>query len=300
MPLITSASISKSRSVLLQHIAARNVSANILTYTKTDQEIAVMSDIVSQHYQQSSAKRQDIVKYPSVLDMAIPVQYTTDRKCNSNDTAVGLANQNTSTIYVKYFIFGSTSKITEPLTTIVNVLFNGKDSADTNTNTNGNATVAAPKTKTGSTRKRKQSGGDGKDSDAVSQLNLDTKLNAQTDELILVLPPLSDNMFSDVCTFCSLQWLNHGRFITPYRISELQYNVLRHEKVPPHRKIWDGNERAAIEARHDMTPVTAPKICKYDACSRALGLRPGDLCEILRPSATALQTAYYRVCTILD
>jgi DNA-directed RNA polymerase subunit H (RpoH/RPB5) len=39
-----------------------------------------------------------------------------------------------------------------------------------------------------------------------------------------------------------------------------------------------------------------PDISRFDPVARAIGLRPGQVCHIIRPSKTAIETDYYRVC----
>ena len=39
-----------------------------------------------------------------------------------------------------------------------------------------------------------------------------------------------------------------------------------------------------------------PTISRYDAAAMGILLKPGELCEILRPSKTAIVTPYYRMC----
>ena len=39
-----------------------------------------------------------------------------------------------------------------------------------------------------------------------------------------------------------------------------------------------------------------PEIGRFDPVAQAIGLRPGELCEIIRSSPTAITTKYYRFC----
>ena len=39
-----------------------------------------------------------------------------------------------------------------------------------------------------------------------------------------------------------------------------------------------------------------PDISRFDPVSRAIGLRPGQVCHISRPSKTAIKSDYYRIC----
>jgi len=39
-----------------------------------------------------------------------------------------------------------------------------------------------------------------------------------------------------------------------------------------------------------------PEISRFDPQALVIGIRPGEICKIQRPSSTALTTDYYRVC----
>jgi DNA-directed RNA polymerase subunit H (RpoH/RPB5) len=42
--------------------------------------------------------------------------------------------------------------------------------------------------------------------------------------------------------------------------------------------------------------VQFPDISRFDPVARAICLRPGQLCHIVRPSKTAINADYYRMC----
>ena len=39
-----------------------------------------------------------------------------------------------------------------------------------------------------------------------------------------------------------------------------------------------------------------PEISRYDPVAQVIGIRPGQICEITRPSKTAISSKYYRIC----
>ena len=39
-----------------------------------------------------------------------------------------------------------------------------------------------------------------------------------------------------------------------------------------------------------------PEISRFDPVAQAIGMRPGNICEIIRPSKTAIYAPYYRIC----
>ena len=42
-----------------------------------------------------------------------------------------------------------------------------------------------------------------------------------------------------------------------------------------------------------------PEISRFDPVAQAIGLRPKEVCKIIRSSETAITSTYYRMCLIL-
>ena len=56
-------------------------------------------------------------------------------------------------------------------------------------------------------------------------------------------------------------------------------------------------EQADVMRRFHITQLGEfPEISRFDPVATAIGLRPGQVCEIIRPSKTAITGLYYRVC----
>ena len=56
-----------------------------------------------------------------------------------------------------------------------------------------------------------------------------------------------------------------------------------------------------VETTHDSSfnprhKTLFPDISRFDPVARVIGLRPGQVCHIIRPSKTAIEANYYRVC----
>jgi DNA-directed RNA polymerase subunit H (RpoH/RPB5) len=79
-------------------------------------------------------------------------------------------------------------------------------------------------------------------------------------------------------------------------LKRLQYNILDHNLVPPHRILQNKEKEEIIEKYKIIDFKQLPEISRYDPVSVAINMRPGDICEIIRPSKTAIQTKYYRYC----
>ena len=91
-------------------------------------------------------------------------------------------------------------------------------------------------------------------------------------------------------------WEKDGIFIVVESIKRLQFNILKHSMVPKHR-ILTNVETDVVMKRYNITQkVNFPDISRFDPVARAIGIRPGDVCHIIRPSKTAIEADYYRIC----
>ena len=91
-------------------------------------------------------------------------------------------------------------------------------------------------------------------------------------------------------------WESDGIFIVIENIKRLQFNILDHELVPKHT-ILPESEVVNIMKKYNITDkIQFPDISRFDPVARAIGLRPGQLCHIVRPSKTAIKADYYRIC----
>lgn len=91
-------------------------------------------------------------------------------------------------------------------------------------------------------------------------------------------------------------WEKDGIFIVVQSLKRLQFNILKHVLVPPHR-IIKKDELLSVKKRYNIMDTTQfPEISRFDPVAQAIGMRPGDVCEIIRPSKTAISAPYYRFC----
>ena len=91
-------------------------------------------------------------------------------------------------------------------------------------------------------------------------------------------------------------WEKDGIFIVIESIKRLQFNILNQVLVPSHR-VMDEKEVKDIMVKYNITDKSQfPDISRFDPVARVIGLRPGQVCNIIRASKTAIETNYYRVC----
>lgn len=92
-------------------------------------------------------------------------------------------------------------------------------------------------------------------------------------------------------------WEQDKIFIIIQNIKRLQFNILEHILVPPHR-ILKRQEVEVIRRKYNvMDDGQFPEISRFDPVAKAIGIRPGEVCEIIRPSKTAIEAPFYRICT---
>jgi DNA-directed RNA polymerase subunit H (RpoH/RPB5) len=91
-------------------------------------------------------------------------------------------------------------------------------------------------------------------------------------------------------------WEKDGIFIVIENIKRLQFNILKHGLVPEHTIMDDKEVEEVMKKYNIKNKMEFPDISRFDPVARVIGLRPGDVCRIIRPSKTAITTEYYRIC----
>jgi DNA-directed RNA polymerase subunit H (RpoH/RPB5) len=86
-------------------------------------------------------------------------------------------------------------------------------------------------------------------------------------------------------------------FITVIPIISLQFNILDHDLVPEHTIISNEEEKQKIYSELMIqNDRQLPEISRFDPVAIAIGLRPYQLCKIIRKSKTTINSVYYRIC----
>ena len=115
----------------------------------------------------------------------------------------------------------------------------------------------------------------------------------RTDTLLIVV---KDEVNETLINTLKHIWEQDKIFIIIQSLKRLQFNLLNHVLVPPHR-ILSIPETIQIRTRYNiMSDGQFPDISRFDPVAQAIGIRPGQVCEIIRPSKTAISAPYYRIC----
>lgn len=117
-------------------------------------------------------------------------------------------------------------------------------------------------------------------------------LTKQDTLLIIIKEEINDRMINTVKHI----WESEKIFIILQPLKRLQFNLLNHILVPPHRVLSE-SEKIAVKTKYNIiTDNLFPELSRFDPVAQAIGIRPGEVCEIIRPSKTAISARYYRIC----
>jgi len=75
---------------------------------------------------------------------------------------------------------------------------------------------------------------------------------------------------------------------------EKELDILKHELVPEHIILNENGKKELLE-RLKITEKNLPKVLTNDPVVKAIGAKEGDVLKIVRKSATAGSSTYYRV-----
>lgn len=122
------------------------------------------------------------------------------------------------------------------------------------------------------------------------------ELDPAKDEVIVILAEPSHEVFH---TTAAKLWASKKGRISFFNIRHLTSNPAKHTFVPPHRKLSDEESKEVMAKLNVRSKTEFPRIIYHvDMQARILGLVPGDLVEIKRPSPTTGEYTLYRFCSV--
>jgi len=127
-----------------------------------------------------------------------------------------------------------------------------------------------------------------------SLFNIEQILNT-SDELIIIT---KDEPNDTLQKLLRSLYEHDNIYINVINIHRLQFNILEHSLVPKHTLISDPKEIQIIKDKYNIVNNSEfPTISRFDPVSQVLGIRPGELFEIIRSSKTAIISKFYRICS---
>ncbi len=122
--------------------------------------------------------------------------------------------------------------------------------------------------------------------------NLDEVLTKSDTLFIIIKDDVNETIISELKQI----WEKDGIFIVIENIKRLQFNILKHSLVPEHIIMSDEEVEEIMKKYNIVNKYDFPDISRFDPVARVIGLRPGDICKIIRPSKTSITSNYYRIC----
>lgn len=122
--------------------------------------------------------------------------------------------------------------------------------------------------------------------------HLEKVLSTQDTLMIIVKDKPNDTLVNLVKNL----YANDGIYITVLYLAQLQFNILDHAYVPVHKRLTPEQSESVRKTYNIRQNSDIPEISRFDPVAQVIGLKPGDLCHIIRPSRTAVEENYYRIC----
>lgn len=123
-------------------------------------------------------------------------------------------------------------------------------------------------------------------------IHLESVLEKRDDIIIIIKDEPNDSLRSVLSNL----WLQEGIFINVINIKRLQFNILDHVLVPKHI-VLSQEETLEFKKKYNITNNSQiPDISRFSPVSQVIGIRPGQICKITRPSKTAIDSVFYRIC----
>ena len=114
-------------------------------------------------------------------------------------------------------------------------------------------------------------------------------------EIVIILSEPPHDAFA---IQASKQWTIMKARIGFFHLKQIISNPASHIMVPPHRKLTESECEFVINKLKLKSKGELPHIKYNDIQSRVLGLVPGDIVEIRRPSETSGEYVLFRICVV--
>ena len=124
--------------------------------------------------------------------------------------------------------------------------------------------------------------------------NIENVLTKNDDLIIIIKEEPNDTIekiIKDV-------WIKQQIYLSIINIKRLQFNILKHALVPKHIILSKDEEIEFKEKFNIQKNSEIPDIGYLSPVCQVLGVRPGNICKILRSSRISINSVFYRVCKI--
>ena len=115
------------------------------------------------------------------------------------------------------------------------------------------------------------------------------------DRLILIAHEKINIPGSSFETMLNNFYNQKGYYVQIISLNQLHINIVDHCDVPHHEVISEEQKKELLE-KYNIKDINLPVILRDDAMARYLGMIPGEVVRILRPSPTSGTYETYRIC----
>jgi DNA-directed RNA polymerase subunit H (RpoH/RPB5) len=133
----------------------------------------------------------------------------------------------------------------------------------------------------------------------ASKANIDTFVNEYNGKYNIILIFGNDILTTPTITQLNLidKILQKKKgMLQFFQLSELQFNPTKHQLVPPHRKLSADETTEIMNKYLVKSKLQMPIILRTDVIAKWLGLKQGDIVEIIRYNENSGKSYYYRCC----
>jgi DNA-directed RNA polymerase subunit H (RpoH/RPB5) len=130
--------------------------------------------------------------------------------------------------------------------------------------------------------------------DYVNEIYNLGKIISKDDMLVIIVKSQPNDTLVDKLKYI---WEKEKIFIVIHAIQRLQFNILEHDMVSPHIILTDKESEELKEKYNILDSSQMPNISRFDPVALSIGLKPDQICKIIRSSKTAIESNYYRICS---
>lgn len=123
--------------------------------------------------------------------------------------------------------------------------------------------------------------------------NIEEILGPQ-DELLIIIANQNINVTLE--EFMKITFIKYNIFVNIINMKMFLFNILEHVLVPKHRILSNKEKDDVYEQYNIINDSEMPEISRFDPVAKIIGIKPGQLCEIIRSSKTSITSKYYRLC----
>lgn len=91
-------------------------------------------------------------------------------------------------------------------------------------------------------------------------------------------------------------WDNKKYLISVININRLQFNILEHNLYVPHIILNEEEKKQFKDKFNIIDDSNIPEISRFDPVAQIIGMKPNEVCKIIRNSKNALVSEYFRIC----